>query len=481
MGNQIQVKGEKPQFLSLKVILPVTSLGVFMGPLDGSIVNVALVTISKMLNTDMAGVRWIVIVYLLVMSAAMGLSGNLGDNFGRRRIFNLGLGLFVLGSLFCALSFTLELLILSRILQAFGAAGVTANGLAILMFYTEPRHRGRAIGFNSLVVATALISGPILGGVLTQFFGWPMIFLINIPIGVLAIILSYRLIPETPKKEVVNFDYLGVALFAMIAFAFVGGLLFFFEGLQLQIWNWGALLLVFLAIGLTIIFVYIESNHPSPMISISLLKNKKILIGLISAAFCYMAVNGTFFLLPFFYQEILLFTPGETGILLIVSPIIMAVSGPLTGLLAERFEARKLATLGAFLQGLFILILATINPQMALITIILLVALSAGSLAIFTNSNGTSVMNASPKTHMSTVSGLLNLSRTIAFATATGLSSAFFGLFFAINNPTGATSGLVYESAYYQSLGITFTILALFALVGMIVSFMRGRETIKRE
>ena len=145
----------------------------------------------------------------------------------------------------------------------------------------------------------------------------------------------------------------------------------------------------------------------------------------------------------------------------------------------EKIEAKKLATAGALLQGFFIIILATINPSMSLITIVILVALSAGSLAIFTNSNGTSVMNATPKASMSTISGMLNLSRTFGFSLATGLSSAFFALFLAIYNPTGAVSGLEFEMAYYQSLGITFLILALFAFLGVVISLMRGRRITK--
>ncbi|MFX1251807.1 MAG: MFS transporter [Promethearchaeota archaeon] len=473
MDSKISLKVAQDLFLPLRVTLPVTSLGVFMGALDGSITNVSLVTIQKALSTDITGIRWIVIVYLLVISAAMGLAGTLGDNYGRRRIFTIGLAIFVGGSFFCAFSSTLELLILSRIIQALGAAGMSANGLAILMFYTDPHHRGRAIGINSVVVASALTSGPVLGGILTQFLGWPVIFLINIPIGILAIFTTYRLIPETPKRVDTKLDYLGALLFAVIAFSFVGGILFFFQG------NVGALSLVLLAVGASIVFVYQENRHPNPVLSINLLKNRKIATGLMSALFCYMAVNGTFFLLPFFYQEILTFTQSETGILLIVSPLVMAASGPITGLMAEKIEARKLATAGALLQGFFIIILATINPQMSLITIVILVGLSAGSLAIFTNSNGTSVMNATPKANMSTISGMLNLSRTLGFSLATGLSSAFFELFLTIYDPNGAVSGLEFELAYYQSLGITFTILALFAFVGMMISFMRGRRDVK--
>ncbi|MFW9995213.1 MAG: MFS transporter [Candidatus Odinarchaeota archaeon] len=462
--------------LPLRVVLPITSIGVFMSAMDGSIVNVSLETMEIALGTDLGGIRWVVIIYLLTITSLIGLGGWLGDNFGRKKVFQFGMGIFISGSLLCSFSFSLELLLIARIIQAIGSAGLMANGLAIVITFVEPAWRGRAIGINSLVVASALSTGPVIGGVLTQSFGWPSIFLINVPIGLVGILLTQITIPETPKKPAGNLDYIGMATFALTALAFVLGVTLLFNENQ----DIGAIYLGILSIAVSIItgtiFIFQENRHSNPMISIRIMKDRKILAGAVSAFFCYMTINGAFFLLPFYYQEVLLFSQSTTGMLLIVSPLVMSISGPVTGLLAEKIDARKLATTGAVLEGIFIIILATINPGMSLLIIIVLVALSAGSLALFTNSNGTSVMNAAPKENISVVSGILNLSRNVAFALGTALSTSIFGLVFAMYNTSGVLDGPVFETAYYTGLGVTFAVFALFALIGALVSMLRGRE-----
>ncbi|MHA1169748.1 MAG: MFS transporter, partial [Candidatus Hodarchaeales archaeon] len=344
-------------------------------------------------------------------------------------------------------------------------------GLAIVITYVDPKKRGRAIGLNSLVVAAALSTGPVVGGILTQHFGWQSIFIINLPIGLVGVIITGKIIKETPKSPAERLDIVGIITFALTMFTMVAGVIYFFKADTLGV------ILLAISIVSAIIFIHTEFNHTSPMISVRVMKNRKILAGAISSFFSYMSINGTFFLLPFYYQDVLGFDQSYTGMLMIISPIVMSVSGPVTGFLAEKIDAWKLATAGAVLQGFFILILATINPGMSLVSIIILVALGAGSLAIFTNSNGTSVMDAAPKQEISVVSGILNLSRNIAFALGTALSTSMFVLISDFNNPDGFTTGPVWESAYYTGLGTTFALFAVFAMIGAMISISRGRET----
>ncbi|MFX0152157.1 MAG: MFS transporter, partial [Candidatus Hodarchaeota archaeon] len=332
----------KDFIIPLRLILPITSIGVFMGAMDGSIVNVSLKTIATDLDTDMGGIRWIVIVYLLVISSLIGIGGSIGDNYGRKKVFQFGMALFTIGSLLCAFSSSLIFLILSRILQAAGAAGLMANGLALVITYIDPSIRGRAIGINSLVVASALSTGPALGGFLSEFVGWPSIFLINIPIGFIGILLVQKYIPETPQKTDVNLDYRGMVIFIITAFSFVSGILFLFEGNFLG----GFLLGVALFSGF--VFVFIEISHPQPMISIRLMKDKTILFGVLASLLCYMSYYALVFLLPFFYQDVIFFTHAHkqsiTGILMIIPPLFMGTFGPIGGLLSEKINLRKLTT-----------------------------------------------------------------------------------------------------------------------------------------
>jgi EmrB/QacA subfamily drug resistance transporter len=444
--------------------------------MDGSIVNVSLVTIANELNppTDMEGVRWIVIIYLLTISSLIGIGGSLGDNYGRKKIFQLGMLLFVTASFLCAFSPTLEILILSRALQAIGAAGLMANGLALVITYVEPSIRGRAIGINSLVVASALSTGPVLGGILTEYVGWPSIFLINVPVGLMGILLVQKFIPETTEKRS-KLDYLGMVVFIITIFSLVQGIFTLFKG-DLSI---GGIFITIALIG-GIIFVYLESNHPAPMISVGILRNRTIMIGIISSFLCYMVYYSVVFLLPFYYQEALLFKQSQTGVLMVVPPLAMAIMGPFAGFFAEKVDAKRSTTLGAVLLSFFVMCLAIllnvfpINMLEIIIILVPFVALSAGSLTTFTVSNGTSVMNVAPKSDVSIVAGLIGLSRNIGFALGTTLSSSFFALFFIMNNPDNITSGITFLSSYYISLGETFFIFSLFAVVAALISYLRG-------
>lgn len=474
MEKDIQIglahKAESPIIIPIKLILPITAIGTFMGAMDGSIVNVSLVTIQNALNTDFEGIRLIIISYLLIISCFIGIAGMLGDNYGRKIIFQMGMILFILGSFFCALSGSLEVLIISRIIQAIGASGLAANGLALVITYVDPSKRGRAIGLNSLVVATALSTGPPLGGFLSEYISWTSIFLINIPIGLIGLILVQLFIPETKKRLDIKLDYLGTVLFSITAFSFIGGILIIFKN------NLAGLFLILIAFLTGILFLRNESGHPMPMISIRILKDRTILTGVISSLLCYMVYYGIVFLLPFYYQELLLFTQSTTGLLMIVPPLAMAIMGPIAGIFAERVEIRKLASFGAFLLGVNALLLASIIDG-ELFLIVLVVALSAGSLTLFTVSNGTSVMNASPKQDISIVSGMIGLSRNIGFTIGTTLTSAFFGLFFLLNNPSDIQQGSIFTESYNFGMSSTYIIFALFAFSGALISLFRQRST----
>lgn len=464
---------ENPIIIPLRMILPITAIGTFMSAMDGSIVNVSLFTIAGALNTNMEGVKWVSIIYLLVIASLIGIGGSLGDNYGRKRIFQLGMLFFVLGSLSCAFSPTLEVLVLSRALQAVGAAGLMANGLALVITYVEPSIRGRAIGINSLVVASALSSGPALGGILTRYVGWPSIFLINIPIGLFGILLVQKFIPETPEKRH-KLDYGGMFVFIIAAFSLVQGISTLVKGEPIGV----ILITITLICGL--IFIRIESNHPSPMISVDIMRDRTILTGFISSFLCYMVYYSVVFLLPFYYQDVLSLGPDQTGFLMIVPPLAMAIMGPFAGFFAEKIEAKRSTSFGAIFLSFFVLFLAILfiifpnNSNEIIFILVPLVAFSAGSLTIFTVSNGTSVMNAAPKGDVSVVSGLIGLSRNIGFALGTTISSSIIMLFLIINNPDNLISGPTFISSYHISLGETFFLFSLFALAGAIISYLRG-------
>ncbi|MHA1850229.1 MAG: MFS transporter, partial [Candidatus Thorarchaeota archaeon] len=202
-------------------IVGATSIGIFLSALDASIVNVSLFTMKESFGVTIGLIQWVVVAYLLVMTSTMPLMGKFGDRFGKKKIFQLGMLIFVVGSFACAISIGFELLVIGRIIQALGAAMISANGLALVTYFTTPQNRGRAIGLNSIVLAAALATGPVLGGVLSQLFGWQSIFLVNLPIGIFGYFLVQFAVPKTEPIKETRFDTIGAALFFSFLFLLI--------------------------------------------------------------------------------------------------------------------------------------------------------------------------------------------------------------------------------------------------------------------
>ncbi|MFW9966952.1 MAG: MFS transporter, partial [Candidatus Thorarchaeota archaeon] len=327
-------------------IVAATSFGVFLSALDGSIVNVSLVTIATSFGVEMTEIQWIVLAYLLIMTSFMPLMGKFGDRFCKTKVFQMGMIFFIVGSLFCAFSPTLQLLITSRIFQAFGASMMTANGLALVTYFTTPQNRGRAIGLNSVVLAAALALGPVLGGILSQFFGWESIFLINLPIGIVGFLVVWATIPETECVHEVKFDTVGAMLFLTFLFTLIFtvsvlGSIAIFPDLILLL---GVMLVSFVA------FIIRERAFIAPIIPIDILADRRISVSIFSALFAYMALVPVTFLFPFYLQDARSFTQVATGLVLVAHPLVISVVGPFSGFVSEKVKAKTQTVVGLIIQ-----------------------------------------------------------------------------------------------------------------------------------
>ncbi len=294
-------------------IVAATSFGIFLSALDASIVNVSLFTMKESLGVTISAIQWVVVAYLLIMTSTMPLMGKLGDRYGKKRIFQLGMLVFIAGSFACAISIGFEMLVLGRVFQALGAAMVSANGLALVTYFTTPQNRGRAIGLNSIVLAAALGSGPVLGGILTQLFGWQSIFMVNLPIGIIGFLVVQYAVPKADLVKETRFDTIGAALF----FSFLFTLIYY-----VTISTIADLITTIILISASIIsfvlFIHREKVFEAPIVSIEVIRDRKISTSIFSAILAYMAMVPVSFLLPFYLQEALGFDQTTTGIFLIV-------------------------------------------------------------------------------------------------------------------------------------------------------------------
>ena len=221
--NTVTPPRTAPAHVSPYRVVAATGVGVFLSALDSSIVNVSLWTMARSFEVGMTEIQWVSVAYLLVLTSLMPLGGKLGDRLGKTRVFQAGILLFTAGSLACALSTSLVLLVSARVFQAVGSSLMTANGLAIVTYFTTRENRGRAMGLNSITLAVALAAGPVLGGMLTQLYGWPSIFLVNLPLGLIGYALARRVVPHTERIREVKFDTVGAMLFFVSLFSLVYG------------------------------------------------------------------------------------------------------------------------------------------------------------------------------------------------------------------------------------------------------------------
>ncbi|MGQ4871291.1 MAG: MFS transporter [Candidatus Thorarchaeota archaeon] len=445
-------------------VVVATGFGVFLSALDSSIVNVSLWTMATEFKVGMDAIQWVIIAYLLILTSLMPLAGKVGDRHGKTKVFKSGAGLFTFGSLACALSPTLELLVASRVFQAVGASMMTANGLALSTYFTTPETRGRAMGLNSIILAAALGLGPVLGGVLTQFFGWESIFLVNIPVGIIGFATVAWLIPETSPVHETRFDTVGALMFFVSLFSLVYAVSVATKTYVLVL-GISAAVCVVSFVGLLVR----EKRFVSPIIPTRVLADRRISVSLASALLSFMAVIPVSFLMPFYLQEAMGFTQSITGIFLVIHPLVLSVTGPLAGLISERVNARLQTVVGLTIQLVGLMSLAFALPNLLFMAVS--IAVMSFGLSIFTVANGNFVMTSAPRDYMGVVSALTNISRTTGFSVATALATSVFGLFFGTLYGGGSQQ---YFWAYTEAVQYTIWFFCVFALVACVISAFRG-------
>lgn len=390
-------------------ILATISIGAFMASLDGSIVNITLPTLVKIFNTGFADTKWVVLIYLFIVTILILPFGKLGDIIGKKKIYITGYTIFTIGSLLCALSSSLHLLVASRLIQGIGAAMLMSLGFALITETFSSKERGKAIGIVATVVSVGIITGPVLGGIILDHFSWRFIFYINIPVGIFGISMVSRYIKFDENKEGSMFDFKSV----MMLFAFMLTLLFGISSTGNTGFNTLSLGLFSASIISFILFIYIELKAQNPLIDFNLFRNKTFSIGLISGITVFISLAGVLILLPFYLEEIMGFKSGESGLLISVIPIFMGISSPIAGIFADKFGSEKITIAGI----LILLIGFTLASSLTLNTtvfdsVVRFIFIGAG-MGFFMTPNNNAIMGSVPVNRLGVSSGMLALSRTL--------------------------------------------------------------------
>jgi len=355
-----------------RVVLAVICLAVFMADLDSSIVNISLPTIAAAFHVDLGVVSWVVMAYLLVVTGLMLAFGRLGDMLGLCRVFTSGLILFTAGSFFCALSGSIEILIASRVVQGIGGAAILAIAPALLAASLPEQRRGWALGIMMTVVSFAIAAGPILGGFLTEYAGWPWIFIINVPVGIAAAILSVRIVGGDPvPQQAGQFDTAGAVL---ILLALTTLLYPVSQGLYL---GWtspvvaGCLLVSLFAF---VLFWLHERRCTNPLVDLRLFSSPAYLRGNMAGMLLLLAFAGAIFLLPFYFELVRGTSTDVVGLLLGIPAVALIVCGPVAGRLSDRYGSRGLMAASAALSAatMYLFSLADASTGLAFLIIALL-------------------------------------------------------------------------------------------------------------
>lgn len=442
------------------LVLLAIGVGTFMSALDGSVVNTTLPVITRAFKSEVASTEWVVTIYLLVVSGLLLSVGRLGDLRGHKPVYLTGFTIFIASSAVCGLAQSPLMLIGSRAIQALGAAMLFANSPAILTKNFPASERGRALGLQGTMTYLGLTVGPSLGGWLTDQFGWRAVFYINVPVGLLALWLSWRFIPkDVPAAGAEKFDRVGAALFMAGLIALLLGLN---QGHNLG-WTSPAIIgLLLAAIGLLMAFVQVERRVAAPMLDLSLFQRRAFSLSTASAVLNYMCVYTILFLLPFYLIQARSLTSSQAGAILTVQPIVMAIVAPLSGLWSDRTGGRWLGVLGMAALSIGLWLLSRLTLQSTTGEVALALAVAGFGTGAFITPNSSALMGAAPKHRQGIAAGVLASARNVGMVLGVGLAGAVFTTVQAQSAVTGAAAS--------DALAVTSAVTASFAVaIGLAV------------
>ena len=409
-GAGVSPPGEKTGEIPWGVVLAMVIAG-FMAILDGSIVNVALPKMMAVFSVGTQDIQWVMTSYLLVGGVVVPITGYLGVRYGMKRMFIVSLAIFTFGSFICAMAWSNNSLVFARVVQAVGGGMLMPIGMAV-MFMEVPRDKvGVAIGVWGISSMAAPAIGPTLGGYLVDNFSWHWIFMINVPVGLAAMVMTTVVLTETPRRVGMKPDIIGMILSTV---AFFSLLLALSQG---QDKGWTSLYIVNLLLlsGFTmVLFVIWELDTKEPLLDLKLLKNTAFTVSLIGTAIVTVGMFSVIFLIPMFTQRVLEFTPMRTGLLMMPMAITMGIMMPISGKLYDKVGALPLCLVGLSLTALTTYNLHHITIDTSFRALQLLLVERAVGLGMCMMPITTVGMNAVPQFLVSQASAMSNLVRQVS-------------------------------------------------------------------
>jgi EmrB/QacA subfamily drug resistance transporter len=442
----------------------VAALGSFLSPFMTSSVNIAMPVIGQEFSMDTVLLGWVATAYLLAAAMFLVPFGKLADMHGRKRIFTYGMGLFTLASLLCALSPSTAVLIGSRALQGIGSTMIFGTGVAILTSVFPPGERGRALGLNVAATYTGLSVGPFLGGLLTQNLGWRSLFLINVPLGLLVILLVlWRLKGEWAGAAGESFDWIGSVIYSASLVATMYGLTLLPEIV-------GAWVLLGGVAGI-VVFVWWEMKAEGPILNMGLFASNRVFaFSNLAALINYSATFAIGYMLSLYLQYVKGLSPQSAGLVLVAQPVVMAVFSPLTGRLSDRIEAQILSSTGMGFMVVSLSLLAFLGAETPLWFVLACQVLLGLGYALFSSPNVNAIMSSVERRTFGVASATLGTMRLIGQMLSMGVATLILAIF------VGKVQiGPEHYGAFLTSLKTAFVLFAALCFGGVFASLARGK------
>jgi DHA2 family multidrug resistance protein-like MFS transporter len=454
----IEVADGLPPPLRWRAMCPV-AIAVCMSVLVGSIANIALPTIAREMHVTPGESIWVVNAYQLAVTITLLPFASMGDIYGHRRVYSVGLVVYTLASLLCALAPSLPVLVLGRVLQGFGGAGIMSVNGALVRFIFPRAALGRGIGFNAMLVAASSAAGPSMAAAIMSVTSWPWLFAVQVPAGVLALWLAHLYLPRTPLAGH-PFDPRSAVLNAITFGLFITALDGVGRGQR------AVTVLLELAVSVVVGWIFVRRQFAltAPMLPVDLFRRPVFALSVATAVCAHAAQMICFVTLPFYFQYVDGLTPIQIGVLITPWPAALVVMAPIAGRLADRHSAGLLGGLGLTVMTVGLLLVMFLPHPASRLDVAWRLAVCGIGFGLFQSPNNRLMIASAPRDRAGAGSGMLSTSRLVGQTTGSALVALLFGL--THGGGDGVTRGTT------LSIGLA----AGFAAVAMVLSTLRTRQ-----
>lgn len=418
MSKNLNIEVTRPYLAVIAVLA-----AIMMGVLDGTVMNVALPTLSKEFNVTPSDIIWVVNAYQLVVTMMLLGFAAIGDVFGYKKVFLCGVSIFVTASALCAMSKSFEMMVASRILQGIGGACTMSINTALLRIIFPPARLGRVMAANAVIVAVTAASGPALGGAILSVGHWSWIFLMNIPLGLAALIIGWKLLPHNPpQKTKQRLDGQSVVMNAV----FFGLLIYTIEGMAHDGFSTLLLLQAVVTVIVGVLYIRRQLQIPMPILPVDLFRIPIFSLSIGCSIACFTAQMLALVSLPFFMQHSLGMGVAATGLLMTPWPLATTLTAPIAGRMIERVHPGILGAVGMGIFAIGLCLLATLGNDTELWNLAWRMAVCGIGIGLFQTPNNVTITTSAPIQRSGGASGMLGTARVLGQTLGTAIVAILF-------------------------------------------------------